>query len=356
MDTTPSEQDPKAPPTDLIEQLNNQKRKVDFDTFDITVKQLISMVEDKLIDIAPEYQRQFRWKQDRQSVLIESVLLGIPLPSLFMAANKDGTWELVDGVQRLSTLIRFAGSEELRKRLSVGDPLVLESLNKLSTFNSLSFQNLPPPIQIQFQLKPIKIITLSDKSDLQVRFDLFERLNTGGVALTDQEIRACIFRGPFINLLEELAQDPDFRTVVHVPQHKFHDGTLEEYVLRFFAFLYNYKIFEHSVVGFLNEYTAQASIQFDAEKNRSIFKKTFKQLATIFPNGIKRSQSTTPVNLYEAIAVGAGLVVQAGGKLTATKNPKWVGSTDLRHYTTGATNSRKQVASRIEYCAKQLSK
>jgi uncharacterized protein with ParB-like and HNH nuclease domain len=75
---------------DLIAQLNEQKRKVDFDSFDITVKELVSMVADSYIDIAPEYQRQFRWKDDRQSALVESVFLGIPIPSLFMAANADG--------------------------------------------------------------------------------------------------------------------------------------------------------------------------------------------------------------------------------------------------------------------------
>jgi uncharacterized protein with ParB-like and HNH nuclease domain len=89
---------------DLLTQLNEYKRKVDFDTFDITVKQLISMVSDKLINVAPEYQRHFRWDRGRQSTFVESVFLGIPVPSLFTAANPDGTWELIDGVQRLNTL------------------------------------------------------------------------------------------------------------------------------------------------------------------------------------------------------------------------------------------------------------
>ena len=90
--------------TTITEQLEAQRHKVDFDTYDITVQQLLSMVADSTIDVAPTYQREFRWDATRRSMLIESILLGVPVPSLFMASNKNGTWELVDGVQRLSTI------------------------------------------------------------------------------------------------------------------------------------------------------------------------------------------------------------------------------------------------------------
>ena len=83
---------------DLQKQLMEQKMKVDFNTYDLSIKELIGMVNDKLINIAPEYQRQFRWDKERQSSLIESIFLGIPNPSLFVATNADGTWELIDGV------------------------------------------------------------------------------------------------------------------------------------------------------------------------------------------------------------------------------------------------------------------
>jgi hypothetical protein len=160
---------------DLLGQLTEQKRKVDFDSFDITVKELVSMVSDKLINVAPEYQRQFRWDQERHSVFIESVFLGIPVPSLFTAANPDGSWELIDGVQRLNTLIHFAGNDEVRKQAHLGGPLALAGLTKLSEYNGSTFNSLPQPVQIQFLLKPLKVTTISDKSDLAVRFDLFER-------------------------------------------------------------------------------------------------------------------------------------------------------------------------------------
>ena len=174
----------------VVEQLDEQKRKVDFDSYDISVKELVSLVSDGTIDIAPDYQRQFRWDEDRQSQLIESILLGIPIPNLFMATNSDGTWELIDGVQRLSSIIRYVGDESVREKINLDGQLTLTNLEKLDTFNGKKFLELPKPIQLSLLLKPLKITTLSDKSDLSVRFDLFERLNTGGISLTNQEIRS----------------------------------------------------------------------------------------------------------------------------------------------------------------------
>jgi Protein of unknown function DUF262 len=222
----------------FLEQLDQQRRRVDFDTYDITVQQLIAMVESGAIDVAPAYQRQFRWDKSKRSHLVESVFLGVPVPSLFMATNRDGTWELVDGVQRLSTLIQFAGTERARERLGLPTTLVLDGLEKLDELNGSTFADLPENLKLQFNLRPVKVVTLSDKSDLVVRFDLFERLNTGGVALTNQEIRACIYRGPLNELLERLAKSRDFHTVVRLTQRQEEDGTREECVLRFFALLH----------------------------------------------------------------------------------------------------------------------
>ena len=336
----------------LISQLDKQRRTVDFDTYDIIVQQLISMVESGAIDVAPVYQRQFRWDQLKRSHLIESVFLGVPVPSLFMATNRDGTWELVDGVQRLSTLIQYAGTEEARERLSLKDPLVLEGLIKLNKFNGLSFNDLPDSIKLQFLHRSIKVITLSDKSDMVVRFDLFERLNTGGVALTNQEIRGCIYRGQFNEFLEEMAGNKDFKKSVRLTQKQEKDGTREECVLRFFSFLNRYNKFEHSVVDFLNSYMKESSKSFKYIGGRKIFTDTFSQISQILSKGIVRGQNRkiTPINLFEGVSVGAALALQKKGELLGEGAEEWIGSEELRQYTTGATNNRSIVKKRIEYC------
>ncbi|MBN8711983.1 MAG: DUF262 domain-containing protein, partial [Verrucomicrobia bacterium] len=188
----------------LDQQLREQRRTVDFDTFDIHIQQLLTMLDDSQISVAPAYQRLFRWNNKQCSQLIESLFLGIPVPSLFMATNSDNTWEVVDGVQRLSSIVKFAGSEELREKLKVDSALTLSDLGKLKKFNDLQYKNLPSSIQLHFRTRPLKVITLNDKSDKVVRYDLFERVNTGGVALSEQEIRDCVFQGEFADFLERL--------------------------------------------------------------------------------------------------------------------------------------------------------
>ncbi|HYU33144.1 MAG TPA: DUF262 domain-containing protein [Thermoanaerobaculia bacterium] len=337
--------------TDLISQLDEQKRKVAFDTYDITVQQLITMFREGAIDVAPVYQRQYRWDTGRQSRLIESIFLGIPVPSLFMAANTDGTWELVDGVQRLLTLIHFAADDDVREKASLHEPLRLGSLEKLSELNNLKYSELPRSVQLQFMLRPIKVITLNDKSDMVVRFDLFERLNTGGVALTYQEIRSCIYRGEFDFFLERLSEYDPFRTVVRLPASAEKDGTRQEYVLRFFAFFQQYQDFKHSVLDFLNEYMGSASKAFDYASNEKLFRRTFDALAKALPKGLsRRTNRTTPVNLYEAVAVGAALALEQNGRIRTAGIDRWLNSEDLRSLTTGATNSPRMVTGRIEFC------
>jgi len=140
----------------LLEQLEKERRKVDFDSFDISVKEIVSMADEGIIDVAPEYQRQFRWPEENQSKFIESVFLGIPIPSLFMAANRDGTWELIDGVQRLNSLIHFIADEDQLRKFGLKEKLKLKGLDILSEFNGKTYENIPQSLRLKFTLRPLK--------------------------------------------------------------------------------------------------------------------------------------------------------------------------------------------------------
>jgi hypothetical protein len=197
-------------------------------------------------------------------------------------------------------------------------------------------------------------VTLSDKSDKRVRFDLFERLNRGGVILTPQEIRDCVYRGRFSNRLEEWAADQNFRKVVKLTGTQELDGTREECVLRFFAFLHGYRDFVHSVVDFLNDYMASATESFDYKAGDNLFRQTFLELAAVLPSGItragKRKSTTTPLNLFEGVAVGAALAIKKNGAIHRNGALTSLGSPELKKHTTGATNNPFAVKGRIEYC------
>ena len=296
---------PALTPEQLSQQLGTQRRTVDFDTFDIQLQELLRMLDERQISVAPSYQRQFRWNDERCSQLIESLMLGIPVPNLFMATNDDHTWETVDGVQRLSAIVKFAGDQSVCSELGLEGPLVFKGLKKLTWFNGFTFDTLPASIQQHVRTRPLRVVTLNDKSDKIIRFDLFERLNTGGVLLTNQEIRDCVFQGEFADKLDELAKTDDFQTVVKLPNRRKTDGTLEECVLRFFAFVDRYKKFDHSVEEFLTDYMKDASNQFDYRDRERQFRSVFSELAKTFPDGIRRPgrRGTTPLNLYEGVAV-----------------------------------------------------
>jgi Protein of unknown function DUF262 len=336
-------------------QLEKERRTVSFDSYDLAVRQILDMIESKDINTAPEYQRKFVWEDARQSEFIESVFLGIPIPSVFLATNKDSTWEVVDGVQRLSTLVHFAGTDEQRIRiLGSRNPLMLRDLEKLTTFNGKLFKTLPKSIQVAFLNRPVRATVLNDKSDMGVRFDLFERLNSGGVKLQDQEIRNCVYRGAFNDKLKALASDPQFRHVVRLSAADKTNGTFEEFALRFFAFLDGYKSFEHSVREFLNSYMDKANQKMPASVEGAVFSQTFRFLAKELPRGIVRGTKITPVNLYEAIAVGTGLVLKQGGKPKSGVVSTLLRDSTLKEFTTGGTNSRTMVVGRIELVRDRL--
>lgn len=218
--------------TDLEEQLNAERRRVDVDTNNFPVRELVRMLRDGELNIAPAYQRKFRWPAETESALIESVFLGLPIPSIFVATNEGFEWEVVDGLQRLSTLAHFmAESEEDLKRIRREEPLRLTGLTKVSGLDGLLYTDLPKPLQIYFGRQPLQITALTDKSDLRVRFDLFERLNRGAIALSEQEVRACLYGGELNDLIERLSADETYASLLKLQPAKQSDGTAAELVL-----------------------------------------------------------------------------------------------------------------------------
>lgn len=330
-------------------QLESKRKTVSFDSYDLSVKQILDMVESDAIFVPPEYQRQFIWEPERQSVLIESVFLGIPVPSLFMATNPDATWEVVDGVQRLGSLSHFVGTAALLERIKKDKVLTIKGLEKLDLLNDVKFEDLPKSIQLHFLTRPVRVTVLNDRSDLAVRFDLFERLNTGGVSLTAQEIRNCVYRGLFNDDIKELASQDNFRSVVRVKDSKGLNGTYEELVLRFFAYLDNYENFNHLVKDFLNEYMNGRRNKKLSVAEKTLFEQTINLLYAAFPNGISRGRAATPVNLYEAFAVGVALALRQGKVINPNKLPPLIDDGTLKTYTGAGSNQRRYVVGRIEY-------
>jgi uncharacterized protein with ParB-like and HNH nuclease domain len=345
-------------PVKVQTQLDENRRTVAFDSYDLAIRQLYDMIADEIIDIAPEYQRHFVWDEEKQSQLVESLFLGIPVPNLFMATNKDSTWEVVDGLQRLTTIINFIGNEgNIKKVNQKGEKLKIKGLEKLSELNGLYYEDMPKSLQLLFMTRPIRVTVLNDRSDLEVRFDLFERLNTGGVTLHPQEIRNCIYLGEFNEFLKECSKDINFRKVVKMTKNAERTGNWEELVLKFFAYYECRENFTHSVKEFLNDYMEQKTTSFKNRKElKEIFAKTFLILSENLSQGIVRGdrKNITPLILFEAISIGLADAIEEGKDLKLKKLESLLDDPTLKKYTTGATNSKPKLNQRIDFVKKRL--
>ena len=312
------------------------------------------MAERSELHRAPAYQRKFRWDEEAESKLIESLLLGLPVPNLFFATNEDGTWEVVDGLQRISTLIHFAsGSERELAEIDKPTNLRLQGLKKLTHLNGLTFDELPPPIRLNFTKRGFGVTALSDKSDKEARFDTFERLNSGAVALSAQEVRACIYDGPLNEALRKLSKDENFQGLVKLQKRDRDNATHEELVLKFFAYLEDRESFGGAVRDFLNTYMDNNRNRSDLDGLGELFKEVVGQLSDIVDGPfLRQNTNVTPQNELEAVMVGAAEVIREYGHL-GTPSAGWLDDTELVAASTGATNTKAKLRDRIER-AKEL--
>lgn len=341
----------------LQEQLEKKRRKVDVDHFDLTLREIARMAADNELVRAPAYQRKFRWDENAESRLIESLFLGLPVPSIFVAANKDGSWEVVDGLQRISTIIHFLSSaDDTRALKSIGksEPLRLSnSLSELTKFQDKTFSELPVPMQLAFAKRYIRVTALSDKSDRRVRYELFERLNNGGVALTPQEVRACVYRGSFAKLIGKLTKNNDYQGLLKLQKKRQNDGTREELVLKFFAYLNGREKFDGNVQEFLNDFMEKQSNKDDFTPQQDLFNNVVKSIARIHAGPVLREgYHSTPLNQFEAILVAAGELITEGKDLKKPKNG-WLNDAQLVSASTKGTNTPAMLRTRIER-AKEL--
>lgn len=336
---------------DLLEQLNIERRGVDVAVADLTVREVVRMVRDGEMNAAPVYQRKFRWKPEDESRLIESLMLGLPVPSVFVAANTDFSLEVVDGLQRVSTLVHFLEprQEDLEKIGREG-PLVLSGLEKLEKLEGLTFAQLPDEVRRYFGRLGLRVTTLTDKSDPNVRFQLFERLNRGAVALSSQEVRTVVYRGALVELLKVLTEGGTFRDLVKLQQSQEDDGTRAELVLKFFAYLERFDDYDGRVTEFLNEFAAEnANVpKPQIDDWRRLFEASVEAVASAAGTPFLRAgYHSTPLNQVEAALVAAGRLISMGQPVRESA-PELLSDAELVNSSTKGTNTRPAFRRRTE--------
>lgn len=339
-----------APATDLEMQaaLQERRQRVDTDFFDLSLRELVRMVDEDELQARPEYQRKFRWTDKTQCELIESLLMGLPIPAIFVATNADGSWDVVDGLQRVSTIVRFMGSESTRKKLGMDSPLVLRDLPQLGAFDGATFAHLPRQIKFLLEKRYVRVQVLNDQSVHEVRFELFRRLNAGAIALTPQEVRGVLYRGGFNSTIEALSDYPNFKSLVKLKRSDKDNGTHGELVLKFFAYLDWQQRFNGAVTDFLNEYMDSRKDETDLSKDIALFHAVSDELSRVIAGPVIRpGVGWTPQNQLEAIMVAAGRLIRSGRTEFAPKSG-WLEDKALVSSSTKGTNTPRALATRID--------
>lgn len=215
---------------------------------DYNLSGLSDLIVDEVINLDPSYQRRLRWDIRRQSRLIESFLMNVPVPPIFLNEDDYGAYSVIDGKQRITAISDF-----MRGRLR------LEGLKVFHELNGMSIDDLPKVLRRILRTRPtLRAIIILRQSDDEVKFNVFERLNTGGVKLNAQEIRNSAFPGPLNKLVIELSTHREFHELLGIKNRAkskvYQEMRDAELVLRFFAFKDNWQVFSGGMKRHMDSY------------------------------------------------------------------------------------------------------
>lgn len=276
-----------------------EKRRVYSDKSDPPIRDLYrSFIEGELI-LQPEFQRYYVWDDKKATLLVESVLLDVPLPIFYLAEEAQNKFSVIDGQQRLVSLFRFLSPVKLGNQDI--EVLKLRGLEVLTNYNGCYFKDLPEELQRKYNTSTLRVIKIGAESHPDVKFEIFQRLNTGAVKLNDQELRNCVYRGKYNVLLKELAEDKDFQGLLGLKA--IHPRMVDrELILRFLTFYHNtYLKYSPPMKQFLNK---------EMQKNLNLSPEDEKEIRVVFKNSVQLAKTVFGPNAFKRFAYG-----------TSNKNP-----------------------------------
>ena len=286
-------------PTGLLQDIESRAKEIHTDAYPMSIGELVSIYREGELDIHPEFQRFFRWSPQQKSKFIESLLLGIPIPSIFISQRDDGVWDVVDGVQRLSTIFEFMGILTDKK----GDLLPASSLVATEYLPSLQDRiwespdqpenSFPNALRLHFKRQKLDLKIIKKESDQGAKYDLFERLNTLGSQLSDQEVRNCLLvmlNPEFYRWLDELSSYEPFQQTLALSDRPLQERYDMELALRFII-LVNEPDENLSGITDVGLYLTRkmralaTKPKFNFNTTQKLFEKTFKTLFETFGEG-----------------------------------------------------------------------
>jgi len=275
------------PVIDLISAIDSRLKKVHTQGLDLSFNELLDMHTNEELNINPDYQRLFQWSEGARSRFVESLLLEMPVPPIYVIEEDDGKYLLIDGLQRISSYFHLRGklvAPHLDPPVEDGQKLQLVDCDIVKELNGRTYDDLGTALQIRLKRAFIRVEVVRKGSDPRFKYWMFKRLNTGGARLSEQQIRNCSIRllSPVFNdFLKELSDTEDFQACVEpLTQERKISAFDQELVLRFFTFKNRRDSFKHDVNDFLTDYMEAVSdpntpADFEYDRERVTFLKTF---------------------------------------------------------------------------------
>lgn len=360
----------------LEKNISDERARLSSDRMDISFGEIINLYRNDELIIRPEYQRLFRWSDKQKTALIESILLGIPIPPIFVAEDENGIWELVDGLQRISTIISFFG--ELKSDISKIDENEdenycdyededeekiinlnlwnLEEGDLIQDLEGFNVNTLPKKYTINLKRSVCRVEILRGESNTAMKYELFKRLNSGGSKLTPQEIRNAVYRGinPNINILiSDLSRNEYFRALTSLSEQKKQELYDQELVLRFIAFLNRLDEINSNTENFLDKFMEKSvkDPNFDIESYKNIFNEVITILYDIGDSSIFRNNRNAFVPaLFEGILIGVAQNIELyrnNQELLIKKIEELKIDNDFKRFSGSASNSKNRVRTRL---------
>jgi hypothetical protein len=315
----------------LQSEIDQKRQEIRSDHYSTSIGEWISLYQQEEIEIHPEFQRFFRWSDYQKTKLIESILLGIPIPPIFVSQREDGIWDVVDGLQRLSTIYEFVGilKDEDGKQLP---PLTLKKTEYLPSLTGKiwedkehpdgSIKGLTPTQRLLIKRAKIDVNILLKESDPFAKYELFQRLNTGGSRATPQELRNCILVGLNPNLyrwIKQLSENENFQLCIPLNEKSIDEQYDIEILCRFLVL----RKIDESVLNKIPDVDAffTEKIQeiandssFNLEEEQAAFEKTFQLLGECMAGDSFRKYDINKQKFsggfllapFETIALGIG--------------------------------------------------
>lgn len=297
----------------------------------------------------PEYQRDFTWDEDRQSKLIESIVLGLPIPFIFVAENKDSSWEIVDGSQRIRTIHSF-----------LNGALTLRNLKSITSLNGYRFDELDETRKGKILNTALRIIVLSEETTNDVKTDMFERINRGSDLLKPMEKRKGSNPGKFTDFIYRFCKENKaYRQLVKLDKWLAKRSEYEELLLRFYALsdtqVYN-KGINYGITSFIDEYLirknkewgnlSEDALHTQIQDYTSRMNLVIRYVEANFPYGFRHSPNPqTKRSVFEAVSVGVWLALKNQKELPELNKEKvrsFISSSDFKQYTHVANELHKK--------------